>query len=220
MSSVSETMAIEFACLATASNLFMQSDERKIFTNVSPHLGIGDVAEISAVLSGTVEDRSDWISQNPIKFSANLVGGAFKFSLSTEHSEYPWFSTDGEGTRADLLIKDVVFRKGGEIVYRLLGQDMPSEESFKAARGCCDDGLWAIMTGGEHQGLRTEGESWVSFEADLPEGRYDVELHLATSVVSNNVNESIGFERILLPLKIRKRHPPLKQSRTNFMGYC
>ena len=36
--------------LATASNLFMQSDERKIFTNVSPHLGIGDVAEISAVL--------------------------------------------------------------------------------------------------------------------------------------------------------------------------
>ena len=218
MSSVSETMAIEFACLATASNLFMQSDERKIFTNVSPHLGIGDVAEISAVLSGTVEDRSDWISQNPIKFSANLVGGAFKFSLSTEHSEYPWFSTDGEGTRADLLIKEVVFRKGGEIVYRLLGQDMPSEESFKAARGCCDDGLWAIMTGGEHQGLRTEGESWVSFEADLPEGRYDVELHLATSVVSNNVNESIGFRAHITALENQEKAPATQAIKDELHG--
>ena len=111
-----------------------------------------------------------------------------------------------------------MFKKGGEIVYRLLGQDMPSEESFKAARGCCDDGLWAIMTGGEHQGLRTEGESWVSFEADLPEDRYDVELHLATSVVSNNVNESIGFRAHITALENQEKAPATQAIKDELHG--
>ena len=188
MSSVSELMAMEFACQAVASNLLMPLQMRSVFTNISPHLGIGDVAEFSTVLSGKVEDRSDWLTHEPIIFPADLMGGTFRFSISTEHSQYPWFSTDGERTSADLLIKEVLFKKDGKTALELKGQDLPSEDSFEASS------QWRTEISGEHQGFRTEGETWVSFEADLPEGGYEVELRIATSVTSNNVNDGDGFQ--------------------------
>jgi len=193
MSSVSETMASELACQAVAYDLFLPEKERTLFTHVSPHLGVGDVAEVKAILKGTVEDRDRWLEHKTIIHPTSLLGGRVRISISTEHDEYPYRSTDGQATHADLLIKEIIFRQGAEVTASFRGEDISDVQGFNAAKNSEGEFLGEPVSDGDHTGWRARGESWLAFEADLPAGDYNLELRLASSLQANNVNKSVGI---------------------------
>jgi len=193
MSSVSETMASELACQVVAYDLFLPKKERTLFTHVSPHLGVGDVAEIKVNLGGAVNNSDGWLEHDAIILPTSLLGGRIRISISTEHDEYPYRSTDGQATHADLLIKEIIFRQGTEVTASFRGEDMLDAQGFNAAKNNDGELLGEPISGSDHPGWRARGESWLAFEADLPAGDYNLELRLATSLQANNVNTSVGI---------------------------
>ena len=193
MSSVSETMASELACQAVAYDLFLPKKERTLFARVSPHLGVGDVAEMKANLEGSVDNSDGWLEHDAIILPTSLLGGRIRISISTEHDQYPYRSTDGQATHADLLIKEIIFRQGTEVTASFRGEDMLDAQGFNAAKNNEGEFLGEPISGSDHPGWRARGESWLAFEADLPAGDYNLELRLATSLQANNVNKSVGI---------------------------
>ena len=94
-------------------------------------------------------------------------------------------------------LQSITFNKDGERCLRVLGPDLPDTNGFVADRWRNDDGEsgWrGYVNGGWRWMDLAYEQAWVAFEVDLPAGQYTLDIQLATSLFTNNINDSMGVE--------------------------
>ena len=194
MGNVSENMAVDLACQAVGYDFSLPREKRMVFNIVDRDVMPGDIASLSAKLPGQVEKNWDnWREQNPIQLAVELVGGRTRVFLSDATSD-GYTSTDADGTNADLILQSITFSKDGKVALRVLGADLPATKGFEADRWQNDEGEsgWRGDVRGQADGWWMHEQAWVAFEINLPAGQYTVDVQLATSLFTNNINDEMA----------------------------
>ena len=194
MGNVSENMAVDLACQAVGYDFSLPREERMVFNIVDRDVMPGDIASLSANLPGQVEKNWDnWREQDPIQLAVELVGGRTRVFLSDTTSD-GYTSTDADGTNADIILQSITFSKDGEVALRVLGADLPATKGFEADRWQNDEGEsgWRGDVRSQADGWWMHEQAWVAFEINLPAGQYTVDVQLATSLFTNNINDEMA----------------------------
>ena len=203
MGNVSENMAVDLACQAVGYDFSLPREERLVFNIVDRDVMPGDIASLSANLPGQVEKNWDnWREQNPIQLGVELVGGRTRVFLSDTTLD-GYNSTDADGTNADLILQSITFNKDGEVALRVLGPDLPDTNGFVADRWRNDEGEsgWRGDVRNQADGWWMHEQAWVAFEVDLPAGQYTLDIQLATSLFTNNINDEMSVSVTLSALE-------------------
>ena len=191
MSNVVETMATEFACLVVAQQFSLPDSERSVFRGIDRSTQAGSLANSYHTLPGQVQRYSEVI-EHSIKEQVTLVGGLIAVRVDDVTSN-SYNSTNDENTNADLTLIEIVFRKNGYVSKRISGEALPDQPSFIYDTWQDDDGNvhprgWVNNDTG---GWQLHENAWISIDASLPAGDYEVEWRLGTTLFDNNVNDAM-----------------------------
>ncbi|HBF63717.1 MAG TPA: hypothetical protein DDW59_09795, partial [Gammaproteobacteria bacterium] len=191
MSNVVETMATEFACLVVAQQFSLPDSERSVFRGIDRSTQAGSLANSYHTLPGQVQRYSEVI-EHSIKEQVTLVGGLITVRVDDVTSN-SYNSTNDENTNADLTLIEIVFRKNGYVSKRISGEALPDQPSFIYDTWQDDDGNvhprgWVNNDTG---GWQLHENAWISIDASLPAGDYEVEWRLGTTLFDNNVNDAM-----------------------------
>jgi len=191
MSNVMESMATELACLVVTEQFALPADERTLFKRVDRSTQAGSLSAALHELPGWVTDYHEAV-EHSITEQVTLVGGAITIGID-DLTPQAYGSTDSENTNADLTVIEIVFRKNGYVTKRISGNALPYQSSFKYD-------TWQDDDGNEHPrgqlndgtgGWQLHENAWISIDTSLPEGDYEVEWRLGTTLFANNVNEAM-----------------------------
>ena len=203
MSSVTEKMASDLACQAVGYDFNLPGQDRVIFDLVDRNTLPGDIALVSRQLSGKVAKETDeFREQDPVAFSAKLVGGPARFYLE-DSTRGGYESLDEDRTNSDLILQSVTFKRDGQIALEVSGMDLPETEGFTADTWRSDDGErhWRGDVWKPGEGWKLHEEAWVALEVDLPAGDYTVEVQLATALWLNNANDAMNVDMSIMALE-------------------
>ena len=203
MSSVTEKMASALACQAVGYDFNLPGQDRVIFDLVDRNTLPGDIALVSRQLPGKVaKDTDEFREQDPVAFSAKLVGGPARFYLE-DSTRGGYESLDEDRTNSDLILQRVTFKRDGQIALEVAGEDLPETEGFTADTWRSDDGErhWRGDVWKPGHGWKLHEEAWVALEVDLPAGDYTVEVQLATALWRNNARDAMNVDISVVALE-------------------
>jgi hypothetical protein len=190
MANLTETLASDLACQIVIEDFNRPADERYVFRLMERSSVPGQLAQMEASLQGKVNDNGQFKSHS-LEEEVTTVAGPSRVRIDDlTHDAYE--SSDGHRTNADLLIKEVLFKQGGQVVKRIEGTQLPQTTDFAADQWTDDDGEQHWRGQVEHNvGWRMHEGAWVEFATTLAPGVYQVEVRLGSILLDNNVNESM-----------------------------
>jgi hypothetical protein len=190
MANLTETLASDLACQIVIEDFNRPADERYVFRLMERSSVPGQLAQMEASLQGKVNDNGQFKSHS-LEEEVTTVAGPSRVRIDDlTHDAYE--SSDGHRTNADLLIKEVLFKEGGQVVKRIEGTQLPQTTDFAADQWTDDDGEQHWRGQVEHNvGWHMHEGAWVEFATTLAPGVYQVEVRLGSILLDNNVNESM-----------------------------
>ena len=189
MSNVAEAMAIDLSCQVVLEDFDRQPDKRRVFRHLSKHVVPGGIASVTQSLEGNVADM-DKVIDHVITMPARLVKGPTKLTVS-DLTQRAHDSTDGNWTGAELLVRSISLRQNGADVLHVRGRDFPSNRGLNADRWQDDEGNYHWRGHADSKGWRLHSGAWVEVEVEVPPGEYELRVELGTSLMMNNINDSM-----------------------------
>ena len=190
MSNLTEAMASELACQVVIEDFNRPLGQRHLFTEISRTTVPGTLAEIQALLPGTVQSDAG-MQNHAIELAVGMVGGPALLRLQdTTRNSYG--STDGERTNADIVVSEIEVRQDTQVLKRISGAQLQAQRGFAADKWTDSEGTQRFR-GDVRNGrdwVMHEG-AWVEFELDLPAGDYTLRFKLGTMLQANNVNDTM-----------------------------
>jgi hypothetical protein len=193
MSNLTEAMASELACQIVVEDFNRPSGERHLFTEISPTTLPGTLAEMQALLPGTVQ-RGDAEMQNHVmELTAAIVGGPAMLRLQDMTQNEG--STDGKLTYAQVVVKEIEVRQHARVIKQFSGKQLPAQLGFAADKWTDPEGNQGLGGHYHHNGGRggwvIHAGSWAEFDLDLPPGEYTLIFKLGTVLTENNFNDAM-----------------------------
>ena len=190
MSSVTESMAADLACQIVVEDFNRPAGQRVVFDAFTRSELPGQLLDIQSELPGKVSDMRLFASHS-IEGSISTVEGPTRLRIRDVTGD-PHQSLDDQWTGAELIVEEIVVRRGNAIVRRIEGDDLSKEQGFGADQWQDDEGIkhWRGHSE-EGVGWRLHPGAWVEIEPRLEPGDYQIEIRLGTSLLENNILEAM-----------------------------
>jgi hypothetical protein len=184
MSNLTEAMASELACQVVLEDFNRPLAERHLFTEISRTTVPGTLAEMQALLAGTVQSGDADMQNHVVELTTATVGGPVVLRLQDITQHRPHNAKD-ELSLARLVVQEIEVRQDSQVIKRISGAQLPAQRGFVGDRftdsqgkvdfrGSVHDRYWAM-----------HGKAWVEFELDLPAGEYTLVFNLGTWLTEN-----------------------------------
>ena len=184
MSNLTEAMASELACQIVLEDFNRPQGQRHLFAEVGRTTVPGTLAEIQALLPGTVQSGDADMQNHVAELTTAMVGGPVVVHLQDMTQSRPRNAGD-ERTIAQLVVQEIEVRQNSRVIKRISGAQLPAQRGFTGDkftdsqgredfRGRIHDRYWAM-----HRRARVE------FELDLPPGEYTLVFKLGTWLGEN-----------------------------------
>ena len=191
MSNLTESMASDLACQVVLEDFNRPDDERFLFEGLRRNDVPGQLLNLEKPLSGKIFDMGS-LKSHLVEGTITAVGGQVRVRIDDTTTD-PHKSLDSQWTGAELVVKEVLFKKGGTTAARIRGTDLSKAKDFQADQWTDEDGRkhWRGQVE-DSVGWRMHPQAWVAFSLDLNPGDYQVEVRLGTALLSNNANDAMG----------------------------
>ena len=216
MSNVAETMAIDLSCQVVVEDFDRLSKQRKVFRLVDKYTVPGSIARETVSLAGKVSSMGQYV-EHEITQPAKLVGGITKIKIN-DMTGNAHESIDDQWTGAELLVREISLKQGGDKVLTISGADFERADGFAAEQWRDDEGTYHWRGNAEQKGWRMHPGAWVEVSVDLPAGDYTLAIELGTALLENNKKDAMTAMVSALALENQHKTESGKDIRQQIAG--
>jgi hypothetical protein len=184
MSNLTEAMASELACQVVLEDFNRPLAERHLFTEISRTTVPGTLAEMQALLAGTVQSGDADMQNHVVELTTATVGGPVVLRLQDITQHRPHNAKD-ELSLARLVVQEIEVRQDSQVIKRISGAQLPAQRGFVGDRFTDSQGKVDFRGGVHDRYWAMHGRAWVEFELDLPAGEYTLVFNLGTWLTEN-----------------------------------
>jgi len=190
MSSLTEAMATDLACQIVVEDFNRPQGERIVFQHLDRNSVPGQLIDLEQNLSGKVA-HGGLLMPHSLRGEITTVQGPSRIRIE-DGTRDSHRSTDDKSTHAHLVLQEVIFRQGGQVVRRVDGAQIQRASGFSADQWTDEEGKRHLRGRADYGvGWRMHSGAWVEFTTTLSPGTYQVEVLLGTVLLQNNVNDKM-----------------------------